>query len=124
MAISFFSMVGFQRHSFYLGGLFMDKMVQGSPLGDGSQQTGSNTAIERFWRWKFIEMDVFVVHGDPWGSPGVPGGSQGRPWGSQGRALGSKGRPRVSQGRAIPRIPGGSRDVPGIPGILFTKMIL
>ena len=67
-------------------------------------------------------------------SPGGPGASLGGPRGvpeclrdvpgrSQGRALGSQGRPRWSQGRAqgIPRIPVGSGDVPGIPGILFIR---
>ena len=63
----------------------------------------------------------------------VPGGSQGPtgdlrdvPGGSKGRARGSQQRPQGSQGRAqgIHGIPGGSRDVPGIPWILFIKMNL
>ena len=31
---------------FYVGGLFIDKPVRGSPCGDGPQQAGLNTAIE------------------------------------------------------------------------------
>ena len=55
---------------------------------------------------------------------GVPRGSQGRPRGSQGRALGSQGHPWWSQGcdHGIPGIPGGSRYVPGIPGILVVGL--
>ena len=72
---------------------------------------------------------VFVVHKGSLKVPGVPGAYLGRlrnvPGGSQGRVQGSQGRPLSSQGRAqgIPGIPGGSGDVSGIPGILFTKMI-
>ena len=67
-------------------------------------------------------MTVFVVHK---GFPGALGDLRDVPRGSQERARGSQGRVRGSQGRAqgIPGIPGGSRDVLGIPGILFTKMI-
>ena len=68
------------------------------------------------------DMTFFVVHK---GSPRVPRESQGRPWDVPGACPGSQGRPRGSQGRAqgIPGIPGGSGDVPGIPGIFFIKMI-
>ena len=97
---------------FDFGGLVMDKTALGSPPGDGSQQACSNTEIESFWRWKFGEMSVFVVIGVPWGS-------EGRPWGVPGASPGSQGR---AQG--IPGIPGGSGHVPGIPWILFIKIIL
>ena len=83
------------------------------------------------------DMIVFVVHKR---SLEVPGGSQGRPRGvsgtspgdlrgvpgvPEGRDLGSQGGPCRSQGRAqgVPGIPGGSGDVPGIPGIRFIMMI-
>ena len=70
---------------FYFGCLFIDKTVRSSPWCDGSQQAGSNTAVESFWRWKFVEIWPFLwsrcVPGGfrevPEGSPGVPGGSLG-----------------------------------------------
>ena len=42
-------------------GLTIDKTVQGNPWVDGSQQAGSNTAIESFRRWKLVDIAVFVV---------------------------------------------------------------
>ena len=103
----------------YCGGLFIDKAALESPSGGGSQQAGSNTAFESFWRCIFVKILLFL-----W-SMGVPGGPRGVPGGSQGRDRRSQGRPQESQGRAhrIPCIPGGSGDVPGIPRILFIKMI-
>ena len=41
---------------FDFGELFIDKMALGSPSGDGSQQAGSNTATESFWRCIFVEI--------------------------------------------------------------------
>ena len=58
----------------------------------------------------------------PAGPRGVPGRPRGVPVGPRGTP---QERPRGSQGRAqgIPRMPRGSGDVPGVPGILFIKMI-
>ena len=45
---------------FDFGRLFIDKTVRSSRWGDGSQQAGSNTAIESFWRCKFVEIWPFL----------------------------------------------------------------
>ena len=69
------------------------------------------------------DMAVFVVHGSPRKSSGGPRGDPGGPWGVP---RGPRGVPGGSQGRAWGslEVPGDSRDSPGIPGILFTSMIL
>ena len=102
---------------------FIDKAVQGSPWGDGSQQAGSGAAIERFWCCIFVKILSFLwaVRGR-WRSSGVPGASPG----VSGTSLeGSRGVPGLPE--AMPGVPGvhrgpqdpsGSGDVPGIHGIL------
>ena len=75
---------------FDFGSLFMNKTVRSSPSGDGSQQAGSNAAIESFWRCIFVELLPFLWSiGVPGGPRGVPGGSHGRARGSQARLWGS-----------------------------------
>ena len=52
-----FPVAGGSGGSFFdFGGLFIDKTVRSNPQGDGSQQAGSNAAIESFWRCKFVKI--------------------------------------------------------------------
>ena len=55
------SMGGARCHFFDFGSLFMYEMVQVSPWGDALQQAGSSTALESFWRWKFVEIRLFSL---------------------------------------------------------------
>ena len=41
---------------FDLGVLFIDETVRSSRSCDGSQQAGSNTAIDSFWRYIFVKI--------------------------------------------------------------------
>ena len=50
------SMAGAGGHFIYSGGLFLDKTCLRIPLGDGLQEAGSNTAVEKFWRGHFVEI--------------------------------------------------------------------
>ena len=80
---------------FDFGRLFISKTALVSPWGDGSQQAGSNTAIESFWRWKFVEIWPFLLsQGVPGRSPKGPRASPGSPWeasGARGRSVRSLG---------------------------------
>ena len=61
MANPFFCMVRSPRHLFYFGGCFIRRTVQRSPQGDGSQQVGSDAAIESSWRLKLVETWPFLL---------------------------------------------------------------
>ena len=71
-----------------------DKTVEGEPWGDALQRKDSEAAIERFWRYKCVEIWLFV-----W-SVGGP-----------------RRVPRV--GRSL-YFPAGPRDVQGILGFICT----
>ena len=85
---------------FDFGSFFIRKMVRSSRWGDGSQQAGSNTAIESFWRCILVEIWLFLWSircpwRSPWGLRNVPGGSPKGPRGSPGgpwEASGAQGR--------------------------------
>ena len=51
---------GARGYLFCVGGCFIGKKVQGSPWSDGSQQTGSSSAIESFWRCIFDGIWMFL----------------------------------------------------------------
>ena len=58
-----------QGYFFYLGGLYVDKMVRGSLWGGELHWAGYNTAVGSFWRCEFVEIWVFLGSmGGPWGS--------------------------------------------------------
>ena len=75
-----------------------DEPVQASPWGDALQRKDSDAAIESFWRCQLVETWSFL-----W-SVGVPDKFQA----DHGRSPGFQARPR---------------DVPGIPGFLFTGQL-
>ena len=68
----------------------------------------------RIYAASWVEMCSEGDLGDPWGGPGLAGGSIWGRWEVPGRTLGSLGIPRASLG--IPWVVlGGSLGVPGMP---------
>ena len=84
----------------------MEKTARSSAPCAGPSWAASNTAIESFWLWKFVEIWPFSwyqyighnVRGEPGASPGSPWAALGDPRGVPGISPGPRGIPRGSPG--------------------------